>query len=79
LFSKKHKETFELWRIAAEGGQPERLGPLPKTMGGGFGEAVGEELRLHPDGRRVASTSAEDNTTEIWVMENFLPGAQNTK
>ena len=55
--------TVQVWRVAAEGGEPQRL------------ELNADEmwwLRVHPDGRRVAyGTSKTD--TEIWVMENFLP------
>ena len=55
--------TVQVWRVAAEGGEPQRL------------ELNADEmwwLRVHPDGNRVAyGTSKTD--TEIWVMENFLP------
>jgi len=54
----------ELWRIPAEGGQPQRLGL--KTV---FANAT---LSVHPDGRRIAFTGGEQKH-EIWVMENFLP------
>jgi len=70
LFTKTLKGAAELWRIAARGGQPERLGPLPKPLNG--------ELRLHPDGQRVAFTGGEDKF-EVWVIENFLPAAKSAK
>ena len=35
------------------------------------GQLTGE-LRLHPDGRRVAIDDIKVNL-EVWVMENFLP------
>lgn len=54
----------ELWRIPAEGGQPERLGL--KTL------SANATLSVHPDGRRIAFTGGEQ-MHEIWVMENFLP------
>ena len=55
---------WQLWRIAAEGGEPQRLGlTVGRQMGG---------LRPHPDGRRLATTDFEANL-EVWVMENFLP------
>ena len=56
---------WQLWRVAAEGGEPQRLG-LSIT-----GQLTGA-LRLHPDGRRVAIDDIEVNL-EVWVMENFLP------
>jgi dipeptidyl aminopeptidase/acylaminoacyl peptidase len=38
---------------------------------------VGEDLRFSPDGRRIAFTRTEgQRVAEVWVMENFLPGAE---
>jgi len=55
---------WHLWRVAAEGGEPQRLGlTVGRQMGG---------LRPHPDGRRLATTDFKVNL-EIWAMENFLP------
>jgi Tol biopolymer transport system component len=56
---------WQLWRVAAEGGEPQRLGLNIA------GQLTGS-LRLHPDGRRVAIDDVKVNL-EIWVMENFLP------
>jgi TolB protein len=70
LFTKTLRGAAELWRIAAEGGQPERLAPLPRPLNG--------ELRLHPDGQRVAFTGGEDKF-EVWVLENFLPPPKAAK
>ncbi len=56
---------WQLWRVAAEGGEPQSLG-LTFT-----GQLTGA-LRLHPDGRRVAIDDVKLNL-EVWVMENFLP------
>jgi len=56
---------WQLWRVAAEGGEPQSLG-LTFT-----GQLTGA-LRLHPDGRRVAIDDIKENH-EVWVMENFLP------
>ncbi len=64
---KKQKGPWELWRVAAEGGEPQRLG---LTIVGG----TVIELRLHPDGRRVAISDVKVDL-EVWVMENFLPKA----
>jgi Tol biopolymer transport system component len=57
-------DEWQLWRIAAEGGEPQRMGlTVGRQMGG---------LRPHPDGRRLATTDFKVNL-EVWVMENFLP------
>jgi hypothetical protein len=52
-----------MWRVVAEGGEPQRLD---------VGVDAPYYLRVHPDGRRVA-IGTWAITTEIWVMENFLP------
>jgi hypothetical protein len=58
------EHQWHLWRVSAEGGEPQQLGvTLGRQMGG---------LRLHPDGRRLATTDFKVNL-EVWVMENFLP------
>ena len=61
---------WQLWRVPAEGGEPQRLGlTVGRQMGG---------LRPHPDGRRLATTDFKVNL-EIWAMENFLPPAKAAK
>jgi len=55
----------QIWRIAAEGGVPQRLGLTVDELWW---------LRVHPDGRRVA-IGAWKNNIEIWALENFLPKA----
>jgi Tol biopolymer transport system component len=59
----KNEDTFSLWRIRAEGGEPQRIGV-----------AMGDtsQISVHPDGRRIAF-NAGDSKTEVWMMENFLP------
>jgi Tol biopolymer transport system component len=55
---------LQVWRVEAEGGEPQRTGlTVGRQIGG---------LRPHPDGRRLASNDFKVNL-EIWVMENFLP------
>jgi len=61
-------QQWQLWRVAAEGGEPQYLG-LDFT-----GQLTGE-LRIHPDGRHVAVDGVMVNL-ETWVMENFLPTPQ---
>jgi Tol biopolymer transport system component len=55
--------NVQVWRVAAEGGDPQRLGLTVDDLWW---------LRLHPDGRRVAIGTWKGNN-EIWVLENFLP------
>lgn len=50
-----------LWRVRVDGGEPEKLDL----------ELAGlREVRMHPDGRRLAFF-AERVKTEVWVMENW--------
>jgi dipeptidyl aminopeptidase/acylaminoacyl peptidase len=56
----------ELWLVAVRGGEPRKLGLTAKGM---------RDVSIHPDGRRVAFTSAADKN-EVWAMENFLPGTK---
>ncbi len=53
----------ELWKVSVEGGEPQKLWKMASPL---------EELRIHPDGQRLAFSSST-NRAEIWVMENFLP------
>ena len=55
---------WQLWRIAAEGGEPQPMGLIVANQLLGMG--------LHPDGRRVAISDVKVDL-EVWVMENFLP------
>jgi len=72
LFVKQanEKAPCELWRIPAEGGQAQNLGVAMEEL---------DELRVHPDGRRLALMAGKKDAGEVWVMENFLPAAQNRK
>jgi len=55
---------WQLWRVAAESGEPQPSGLIAAR------QLVG--MRLHPDGRRVAIVDVKVDL-EVWVMENFLP------
>ncbi len=59
------KQTFELWRISAEGGEPQKLGLVMEGL-----EPYG--LSVHPDGKRIAFTAGTERE-EVWVLKNFLP------
>jgi Tol biopolymer transport system component len=56
----------ELWRIPAEGGEPQKLLTA---------EGLGKNLFFHPDGQRIAYCRATGGPeqNELWVMENLLP------
>ena len=56
-------QTVELWRISAEGGEPQKFGLAMDQL---------RDIRLHPDGQRIAFAAGKGGG-EIWVMENFLP------
>jgi Tol biopolymer transport system component len=61
-------EKTELWHLDTTGGEPKKIN---------IGMEV-RDIRLHPDGRRIAFTSG-NVTKEIWAMENFLPPAKAAK
>ena len=55
----------EVWRVPLDGGPREKL----------FATGMIFELRVSPDGSRIAVDAAHTGQ-EVWVMENFLPGAR---
>jgi tricorn protease len=55
---------YELWRVPSQGGEPQ---PLGLTVDG-----MMMSLRVHPDGQRIVYATTR-SSSEIWVMENFLP------
>jgi Tol biopolymer transport system component/serine/threonine protein kinase len=59
--------TSELWQVSAKGGEPEKLGLK-----------YGRQLRVHPDGNRIAFASGAMRR-EVWAMENFLPPLDDPK
>ena len=70
LFGRKIKNgdnKLELWRISAQGGEPQKTG---LTFDG-----WNVDVRMHPDGRRIAFASKQVDKNEVWAMENFLPAA----
>ena len=57
------KARAELWRVSVENGISEKLGTaMPGLL----------EMRINPDGRRIAF-SASESGAELWAMERFLP------
>lgn len=58
-----------LFRIAASGGTPERLGDFPSSSPSG-------SIEVSPDGHQVLVASGEYATGyELWSLENFVPPA----
>jgi Tol biopolymer transport system component len=58
-------DSYELWRIAADGGEPVKLG---LTIDNTF-----EGLSVHPNGRQISFSTRSKDVSEVWMMENFLP------
>ena len=56
-------KVTELWRVAVESGESEKVGIAMEGL---------LELRVHPDGRRIAF-GAWTFGAELWAMERFLP------
>jgi Tol biopolymer transport system component len=60
------RSIVELWRIPTAGGEPQKAGLSMSRL---------TLLRVSPDGKSVAFTASEQQAkSEVWVMENFLPG-----
>ncbi len=66
FFTKDRGQTRELWRVAVESGESKKLGLAMAGL---------SEVRVHPDGRRIAFSAAEFGG-ELWAMEHFLPPAE---
>jgi Tol biopolymer transport system component len=59
----------EVWQVPVAGGEPQRLGLAMEGL---------RELKIHPDGRRIAFTAGW-RKFEVWVMENLFPTAQTAR
>jgi Tol biopolymer transport system component len=71
LFVKAQKDgSNELWQIPVEGGKPRNLGITIK--------GIISDLRVHPDGKRIAFTNARLGG-DVWVIENFVPKTEAKK
>ena len=64
---------WKLWRVAVDGGKPEKLG-LERRWGIGH-------LTIRPDGRQLAfaGRGGPSSSSEVWVMENFLPAQKEVE
>jgi len=66
--SDEEAESFEVFYVDLAGGGVHPIGI--------FGEDLSLRIDVHPDGQRIAYNSTSGTTgTELWVMENFLPGS----
>ena len=63
---------FELWRISAEGGEPQYLGLAMEGL-------LLYGLSIHPDGQRIAFTAGRSLGSQTWVMKNVLPELKAAK
>ena len=66
------EKKFELWRIAADGGQPHDLGLAMDGL-------RSHSLSVHPDGTRIAFTAGTPRRPEVWVLKDFLPALKTAK
>ncbi len=67
---KNEESEAEIWRLPTTGGAPQKLTLAMERV---------RELRLHPDGKRIAFTSGSQKV-EVWVLENLpapLPAKRN--
>jgi Tol biopolymer transport system component len=65
------EEMVDLWRVSVKGGEPQKLDIAMSLL---------MHLRAHPDGQRIAFTAKTQNEkSEVWVMENFLPKEKSKK
>ena len=64
--SAKDGQRLSLWRISADGGEPQELGLVMANF---------ENISIHPDGVHLAFSSlgSTRKSPSVWVMENFLP------
>jgi Tol biopolymer transport system component len=62
-------QKSELWRIAIDGGKPQKLDLVVEGL---------RSLRMHPDGQRMVF-SVGKFSQEVWVIENFLPALKAAK
>ncbi len=67
-FLSESGDQSEYWLVPIGGGQPRKLDIDPRA-------AVAAPIRVHPDGRQIAYVAGEAKI-EVWVLENFLPGAK---
>ena len=68
----------EVWRVAIDGTEPQKLGLNVNWLGPPFNSD--QQLHVHPDGKRVAFAATEPaKPWEVWTLENFLPALSTKK
>jgi hypothetical protein len=61
--------SSELWRVPAEGGEPQKLMKIESLFRKGV---MMNPLSLHPDGKRIAFHRGEPRQRDLWVIDNLL-------
>ena len=61
-----YRKIDEMWRIAVDGGEPQKLGLSMQRM---------NWLSVHPDGLQIIFNSLQ-RIKDVWMMENFLPAEE---
>jgi hypothetical protein len=56
-----------LFRVAVEGGNPQRLGDYPKKPG------CCSLVSISPDGQNVAALDGDYEKVDLWILENVVP------
>jgi Tol biopolymer transport system component len=63
---------YDLYRVSVDGGEAQKLDLAMGRI---------RHLSVHPDGQRMAFSSlgANPEQSQVWTMENFLPGDKSKK
>jgi len=67
-------DPSEMWLVPISGEPPRKIDLDARRIAAG---AIGV-TRLHPDGKQIALVAGHI-TTELWVLENFLPALKEKK
>ena len=60
-----------LWRVPVSGGEAQQVGISMK--------ARIKSPAVHPDGTRIVFAAVDQDNSEVWTLENFLPAAVSAK
>lgn len=74
-YNNDHPQSEELWLAPVDGRAPHKLELDAATFPG---RSVRSALAVSPAGKRIAvsiSEAVQSHTSEVWVLENFLPKA----
>lgn len=69
LIKKETNVGTELWFVPISGESPRKIDLDVRSLG---------TIRLHPDGRQIAFDSTQFSS-EVWVLENFLPALKTRR